>query len=108
VQRLWRKEDNNTSKPYSTGRREVGGEQASKGLQNKVKKVLRQRDRKMLPLWDSEKWRKKFILNVCYSKNPRKPYGTWTRGPGPFCQVRHCCLASAALQPGLTDTSTHH
>lgn len=31
-------EDNNTSKKHSTGERKEGGEQPSKGLQNKVKK----------------------------------------------------------------------
>lgn len=109
MQRLWRKEDNNTSKQHSPGKRKEGGEPASKGLQHKVKKELRQRSCKTLSLWDSEKWRR----NLAHSQQMllQKPWETlpyldswaWT-----FLSGRRSCPAPAALQPGLTQSSTHH
>lgn len=74
MQRPWRKEDNNTSKQHSPGKRKEGGEPASKGLQHKVKKELRQRSCKTLSLWDSEKWRR----NLAHSQQMllQKPWET--------------------------------
>lgn len=98
MQRPWRKEDNNTSKQRSTGKRKEGKEQASKGLQNKVRKS-----------WDKETVRRYpcgtvrnggatwFILNRCYSKTPGKlvvpePWA-WTFLSGTPLLPRSLCSA---------------
>lgn len=73
MQRPWRKEDNNTSKRHSTGKRKEGKEQASKGLQNKVRKSWDKETVRRYPCGTVRKggatW---FVLNRCYSKTPGK------------------------------------
>lgn len=92
-------EDNNTSKKHITGERKEGGEQPSKGLQNKVKKRAKTESTRCYPCRTVRNGGEtQFFLNRCYAISP---HVTWGSRPRPSPQVG-CSIPAPASQPELT------